>query len=939
MYQKLLLLFTLALSLHASCTYNLNINFDFDNKMINVQSNIYDKQKSILINTAGFEIKNKAKLDEALNNGSNQIHFEYSKKIDSLNENYVYLLHDWYPQVKSQCVYTVQTNLAKNYKSIYEQTTTPIDHLTFVASKDFQIHQKKYNNILIQTYFLQKNKNLAQQYLDKTIEYIKLYEKKIGAYPYDSFKIVENIYQTGYSMPTYTLIGSRLLAKPYVLEQSLGHELLHQYFGNSIFANRSQGNWTEGLTTYLADDFYKKIQNKDVMHRKMVLNEFAHFVSPKNEFPINEFQYRHNRASMLIGYSKLSFVFHMLEEKLGTPTFDTLIKKLYEKKQFKEVNLKQLLSFFNDHTTQDLTPFFNQWIYQKGMIEFKIENIKNIYTNEGFSLSFDIVQNEKAFFKFDLPIEIKDDNATYTKVFPITKNKERIMIKSEAEILTVTLDKNYDLFRKLSFEEQPLAISTFLTHKNIIAVVDENDQKKYAIIKNIFPHANIVLSKDVKFDELKEHHVIFLDQNNSVLQYIFPMKGFNASNSYMVTKKHVYDKFKSMMIVHFGEYKSQYFRMLKHFSKYAQVIFTKTGGEKILDTTANGIILELNHEPMVQKIIEPKSIKNIVKNLEDKKVIYVSESHTNFGHHINQLRVIKELYKNNENIAIAMEMFQKPFQTVIDNYINHKISLNEFLKQTEYFQRWRFDYSLYKPIIDFAREKRIPIIAINIDRSITKKVSKKGLLSLSEHEKKLLPKNIDQSNQVYKKELESVFKEHQPPANTHHKTVQANLDYYYQSQLIWDEVMAENINEYMQAHPNKTMVVIAGSGHIKQHHGIPSRLHRLNTLDYAVILNDVEDTKDGDYLIKSHSHTTLPEQKKLGVYLKNPHELIVEKNVENSFAVQVGLQKGDRIIKINGETITTIYDIKRVLYFINNLKETSITIKRDDKILTLQIKE
>jgi aminopeptidase N len=261
MNKKFKLLFLTLLpstALFAQCNYDLNINFDFTNKTIYVKTNIKDTQKSLHLDIKEFDIKNKNSIEEALKNGANKVSFSYEKKIKGLNDKYIYLLNNWYPQVNSRCSFDISTNLPNNYKTVYENTDKEIDSFNFIASKDFIIRIKKYNDIAIKTYFLRDDEALVKKYMDKTMEYIKLYEKRVGKFPYNEFKIAENIYQTGYSMPTFTLIGSRLLNKDYILNQSLGHEILHQYFGNSIFNNFEKGNWVEGLTTFLADDYYKK---------------------------------------------------------------------------------------------------------------------------------------------------------------------------------------------------------------------------------------------------------------------------------------------------------------------------------------------------------------------------------------------------------------------------------------------------------------------------------------------------------------------------------------------------------------------------------------------------------------------------------------------------------------------------------------------------------
>lgn len=929
-----LLLLTLASScfLFGQCNYNLDVNFDFQNKNIDVQANIKDTQKSLFLDIDKFNIENKEKIKDSLKGGTNILAFKYNKKIEKLNEDYVYLLKDWYPTLGTNCSFDIKTNLPKSYKSVYENTDKEINSFNFIASKNFIVRIKKYKDIAIKTYFLRDDEALVKKYMDKTIEYIKLYEKTIGKFPYNEFKIAENIYQTGYSMPTFTLIGSRLLGKDYILNQSLGHEILHQYFGNSIFNDFSKGNWVEGLTTYLADDYYKKLANKDIENRKIVLNQYQTIVNAHNEFPIKAFTHRYNKPSSLIGYNKLSFVFHMLENKIGKEKFEKLIKKFYSTYRFQEANLNDLASFFNENTKEDLKDFFKQWLDKKGKIDFKIENLKSSYDKDGYWLNFDLIQDEKNFYKFDLPLEITTYEEKFNKKISITKVKQSIKIKLSSELLELTIDKNYDLFRKLNKKESFKAISSLVEEKKLIAIVNEKDIEKYNTLKRVFPKAKFIKTNELKFKDIKENSVIFLDSSNELLKQFYPDINIDKSNSYLVVKPHIYNDKKSMAILNFGEYKKRYLMMLRHYSKYSQIILSKDKTQKIMPETQNGIKIKLNKIPTISKVVKKDTIKDIYNEIKDKKIIYVGESHTNFSHHLNQLRVIKALHKNGKRVAIAMEMFQKPFQKDLDEYIAGKTSLDEFLKNTEYYKRWKYDYNLYKPIIDYAKKNKIPLVALNIDRKINQQVSKKGLLSLNKKQKRIAPKEIDQSNIAYKDSLESTFKAHIPV----HGKSKMNADFFYQSQLIWDEAMAENIDKYIKKNPDKTIVVLAGSGHIAKHMGIVPRVFRRNSLPFKVIINNPHNTKIGDIVLINKSKTTLPKEKKVGVALENNENLTVVRVVENSFAKKIKIKIKDKILKLNGKEVNSISDIKRTLYFIEDINKLIVTIKRDGEIIELK---
>jgi aminopeptidase N len=515
----------------------------------------------------------------------------------------------------------------------------------------------------------------------------------------------------------------------------------------------------------------KKLNNTDLENRKIVLNQYETYVNAHNEFPIRAFTHRYNKPSSMIGYSKLAFVFHMLEKKLGEENFNTLIKKFYNEYKFKEANLKEVAQFFNKNTKDDLDEFFAQWLYKKGKINFKIENIKNYYDKDGFWLSFDLKQDEKNFFKFDLPIDIKTYDKKLSKNVLVTKANQNIKLNFQSEVLEFTLDKNYDLFRNLSKKEKFVSISKLLVEKSLIGVINKKDIKKYEKLKKVFPKLKLLTTKEIKFKEMQDNSLIFFDFSNELLKQFYPTINIDKRNSYLAVKPHIYNDNKVMSILNLGEYKSRYLMMLKHFSKYSEILLSKDETKKILDKTVNGIKIKVSKIPAITKVEKRDEIKDIYTQLDDKKIIYLGESHTNFEHHLNQLRVIKSLHKNGKKIAIGMEMFQKPFQKDLDEYIAGKTSLDEFLKNTEYYKRWVYDYSFYKPIIDYAKENKIPLISLNIDREINKQVSKKSILSLNKEQKEIAPKEIDQSNIEYKNSLEKIFQGHGNPHKTKKKIV------------------------------------------------------------------------------------------------------------------------------------------------------------------------
>ena len=116
---------------------------------------------------------------------------------------------------------------------------------------------------------------LAGRYLQATRRYLRLYESLLPAYPYPSFALVENFWETGYGMPGFTLLGPRIIRFPWILTSSYPHELLHNWWGNSVYVDFDGGNWCEGLTAYLADHLFAEQRGEAATYRRATLKKYT----------------------------------------------------------------------------------------------------------------------------------------------------------------------------------------------------------------------------------------------------------------------------------------------------------------------------------------------------------------------------------------------------------------------------------------------------------------------------------------------------------------------------------------------------------------------------------------------------------------------------------------------------------------------------------------
>ena len=322
------------------------------------------------------------------------------------------------------------------------------------------------------------------------------------------------------------------------------------------------------------------------------------------------------------------------------------------------------------------------------------------------------------------------------------------------------------------------------------------------------------------------------------------------------------------------------------------------------------------------EIANLKTLPEVMERVAGKKIVYVGEKHDQYSHHVMELEVIKDLHRRGKKIAIGMEMFQRPFQKALDDYIEGRIDEREFLKKTQYFKRWGLDYNLYRPILQFARSERIPVVALNMRQEIVDKVFQGGLDSLSEEEKALIPSRMDFSDDAYKERLKKVFQEHQDFGA-------GNFNFFYQAQILWDETMSESIDQFLNAHPRDQMVVLAGNGHLAYGSGIPKRTARRNGYDYAMILNDADLERDiADYVLfpKTIPGVTSP---RLMVLLKEKGGKVeIAGFPHGSNSEKAGMKVGDIILSIDHTPVREIDDLKIDLLFKKKGEKVKVRILR-----------
>lgn len=257
---------------------------------------------------------------------------------------------------------------------------------------------------------------------------------------------------------------------------------------------------------------------------------------------------------------------------------------------------------------------------------------------------------------------------------------------------------------------------------------------------------------------------------------------------------------------------------------------SRQGGESVMVAPATG---------------KAYPFEQVLPELAQVDIIYLGERHDQAADHALQLDLLQALYQRSwqaggrqGRLAIGLEMFQRPFQSVLNQYLAGELTEAELQQQSEYDARWGFEWEYYAPILRFARAHQLPLIALSTPTEVTHQVVRSGISSLSEQQQRWVPPLSELNLNVpdYRRMLFRFYEE----IHANHGSSQ-EFERFFLIQTLWDETMAATLAEFWQNHSEYQVVVLAGQGHVAHNFGIPSRVARrlalANVSQRSILLN------------------------------------------------------------------------------------------------------
>ncbi|QCG88550.1 PDZ domain-containing protein [Azospirillum sp. TSH100] len=330
----------------------------------------------------------------------------------------------------------------------------------------------------------------------------------------------------------------------------------------------------------------------------------------------------------------------------------------------------------------------------------------------------------------------------------------------------------------------------------------------------------------------------------------------------------------------------------------------------------------------------------LLRRVADAPVILLGEQHDRADHHRWQLHTLAGLHALNPELAVGMEMLPRRLQPVLDRWVAGEMTEGEFLKATDWRTVWGFDPQFYLPILQFARLHRLPVVALNVERSLIGRTARNGWAAIPEAEREGVG-NPAAPTEAYRNRLTETLAAHDrsearstAPADSPDSAAKR----FIEAQGVWDRAMAEKIAETRRT-TGRSVVGILGEGHVARRDGVPHQLADLGIVDSAILLpwdadRDCDDLDgriaDAVFGLGLAREDAEPQRPKLGVQLEpGPEGITVGTVSSGSVAAVAGLRTGDRILVAAGTPVRAPADLVAVIRRQAPGTWLPLTIRRD----------
>lgn len=391
------------------------------------------------------------------------------------------------------------TPASPRYRAVFV-FPTPADGIDLMAGPyviDERLVQRPGETPLrLRTYFTEPLRGLSNDYLNDSAAYIDRHARSIGRYPYNTFSVVESPLPTGFGMPTLTYIGGEVLKLPFIRATSLGHEILHNWWGNGVYADYASGNWSEGLTTFMADYAYKEAESATAARDMRVswLRDFA-ATPPELQTALVQFRSRTHGAAAAVGYGKSAMLFFMLRDRIGNDAYDRGIREFWTRHRFTTASWQDLQRAFEQSSGQPLQQFFDQWLRRSDAPQIAVTDASTTRAGAGHQLTLTFTQAEPP-YALRVPVSVVTGTREDRHWVDLDRGKQAVTLTLAARPDSVRFDPDVRVWRRLGASELPPILRQWISaaapHYHVATADARFEKAATRLARRVFeaaPHA------------------------------------------------------------------------------------------------------------------------------------------------------------------------------------------------------------------------------------------------------------------------------------------------------------------------------------------------------------------------------------------------------------------------------------------------------------------
>jgi hypothetical protein len=288
-------------------------------------------------------------------------------------------------------------------------------------------------------------------------------------------------------------------------------------------------------------------------------------------------------------------------------------------------------------------------------------------------------------------------------------------------------------------------------------------------------------------------------------------------------------------------------------------------------------------------------------------------------------------------MILGFEMFPRRVQPVLDRWVAGELTPEAFLREVEWAEIWGFDADLYLPLFHFARQNRVPMVALNVDRALVARVGREGWDAVAAEDREGVSDPAPAS-EAYRRSLARVYAnnhrhpaakggDHASPLDTSAEDLDEILEdpgfrRFVEAQLTWDRAMAEALARARRSGGNPLVVGVVGRGHAEHGWGIPRQVGDLGVSDTAVLLpidraddcgNLAPDIADAVFVVEARDKPERP-RLRLGIRIETTDTGVrVGRVIQGSVAEAAGIKAGDIVVTAAGFPVNKVADLIEIV--------------------------